>query len=211
MYNPINGDVLEVKHYHQAADQLAINVLHYYVSGLTDDGANGQELIDALSDQWAGLVNSLMSTAADYILAGFQRIDPMPLTDVVHSIFAPVPGLESGTLMPRQVSGIITKKTGFASRALRGRMYVGFMGIDQDTTAGHPTIGYIAELQSMADNLFGPALTIVGAAGSTTLKSVLWHRGSRTFDYLTSGLARSRWATQKRRGDYGRPNVAPFA
>lgn len=112
--------------------------------------------------------------------------------------------------LPTQVRGLISWHTALAGRAYRGRMYLPTPGGDQITsTSGVPT-GVLTDWGTLATGLVAPYST-----GGTTWIPGVYHRVptaviSSIFDQITSATVSDVYATQRRSGAYGRPNVAPF-
>jgi len=122
-------------------------------------------------------------------------------------------GVAAGAPMPGQVSGLISLQTTRASRAGRGRTYVGFPAMVHDNGAGNPTAAYVALLVALADQI-AVGLSISTGGRTATLVRVLLHTINKFEvvpppDGIISFVARAKWATQRRRGDYGRLNVSP--
>jgi hypothetical protein len=119
-------------------------------------------------------------------------------------------GDNAGDALPRQTSGIISLVTALGGRKNRGRVYVPFPSETDNAIAGHPTAGYVTALGDLAAILTGPYIG-VGAGGNTNdLQPVILHRVDGSVTPITGHFERSFWATQRRRGDFGRPNTGPF-
>jgi len=66
-----------------------------------------------------------------------------------------------------------------------------------------------AGLDDIGDELYTPT-TVAAGGNDATLLPVVFHRATNTGNDITSYLVRPVWATQRRRGAYGRQNVPPF-
>lgn len=125
-------------------------------------------------------------------------------------------GTASGTNLPTQTTGILSFQTEFVGRAYRGRAYIPFPASGFITGAGLPTAAYVAAVNAIGASVV--ALQTPSAGGRTaSLNSVLWHRRRagppvvpESVTFVTSYTAKTLWATQRRRGDYGRLNAPPF-
>lgn len=114
--------------------------------------------------------------------------------------------------LPTQVCGIITKNTGIIGRANRGRSYIPFPGRDRQNNIGNPSAAYLNQLDIIGGTLFS-ILTGVSSltANAVTLVPMVTHLpGPLNRGPITGFIVRRRWATQRKRGDYGRPNAVPW-
>jgi len=213
------GDIVRVRTYclFDLQAQLSVNNLDYIVGAVGGTPATDQDVADQIDAAVAAPYKDLMTGAATYkgVQASILNVTPPYLTrinPVTSNSHAGV-GTATGQPFPGQVSGIISVQTMRGGRAGRGRTYVGFPGIVHDTGAGNPTNAYVALLVALADQIcVGLGISIGGR--TATLVRVLLHTKNK-FDIVfppdgvTSFTARAKWATQRRRGDFGRINVSP--
>lgn len=113
---------------------------------------------------------------------------------------------------PTQASAVVTKNTGYAGQAFRGRCYVPFVPMSFLTPAG--------EFNAAARAAYGPFVTLLFGTQSfgvlpntASLTPVIVHRPGvkfplplQTVDILNF-IFTDKVGTQRRRGDYGIPNV----
>jgi len=205
MANVAVGELYRCVLYTRADDQLGLMVRHFRIAGInagvpTELGiCNQQELL------LAGLVKPLMAGTAEWRGLTIQKISPLPSRVEVFSNAALGGGTAGAVLMPRQVSGLVKLGSENAGRANRGRLYIPFPATTDDTVDGHPSAGYQVNAAALADALIGSKLA--GPVGNTA--NIIWvvrHAPAFTTTDLTTRVVRERWATQKRRGDFGRPN-----
>jgi hypothetical protein len=119
-------------------------------------------------------------------------------------------GTVAGPSLPTQDRALISWKTDFSGRAYRGRTYM-FTPTNFELSAeGRPSGTYLLALQDFANQMIAPFVN-----GPSTWVLGLWHRkptadiGS-SFDQFTAATVSNSWASQRRSGDYGRPNSQPF-
>jgi hypothetical protein len=112
-------------------------------------------------------------------------------------------------VLPTQVSGIITKRSSFTGRANRGRIYFPFPATQSLDTDETPKAAYVTLIQAYADNI-GALHSVTSAGGSANLTPIIVNRTLSHLVVWEDSLARKRWATQRRRGDFGRTNVLPW-
>lgn len=207
---PTVNDVYRARVYCTLQNQTAINVLHWRVSGIGGAGLSDQDMADKLSADLAPFYKALISSGATYWGLSLQRISPGPIPIEVHTINAQGIGTGDLTRMPKQVCGYFNRKTTFAGRSEIARTYVPFPGEDDngDATAA-PTAGYMTRLGALAGHLIGTI--VLGTGGDTvSIIPVIWHRTTSSSTVIVTAQAKQRWATQRRRGDFGRPNNPPF-
>lgn len=77
---------------------------------------------------------------------------------------------------------------------------------DADQT---PTAAYLVVLFNYTSVAIASLLAGVNP-NTNTLESIVYNRASGTGIPITSFTARDKWATQRRRGDYGRTNILPI-
>lgn len=111
--------------------------------------------------------------------------------------------------MPRQASGIITTLTTLAGRANRGRKYVPFPSEDANTVDAIPGAAYITALDGYAGSLIPSASFTIGAVNEVWNPIILRVGAPATSPNIQEWKSRLRWATQRRRGSYGTPNLPP--
>lgn len=185
--------------------QIGLNEYYYRVQALS-----APEPLFTVLDAWA--------TAAAAVYAPCLTSDSsfIGATMIVYSggirfgsyfsSIAPTVGTASPGLLPTQVSGIITRRVDLKGPKGRGRIYIPFPGtvfLDSDE---HATPAYLALLSTLASTLMpltAPYMTLAGNSWDPGLWSA-----SRPPNYsqMIDVRARRRWATQRRRGDYGTPN-----
>jgi len=190
--------------------QIALNVLHYIclqTTGTPPDLTIGAQAFDTL---FFANYKSMIATTASYRGVTVKRLTQ------VQSIAYPWvshagAGSGSSTVLPTQTCGLITIRTRFGGSGYRGRAYLPFIGNTGSDTNGSPNAG----LQTLMGNIaisMGPTISIVGGLGSASLTQVIRRRGfPMTSDPQVIGYTvPPRFATQRRRGQYGQPNVLPF-
>jgi hypothetical protein len=121
-----------------------------------------------------------------------------------------VVGTAGAQPLPRQTCGMFTKQTGFPGRTGRGRFYAAFPSAsDQSLVNDLPTAGYMTRLGALAANTFA-IQNLTNGASTCDAIPVLFSRVAPSTSYtLVGATARTKWATHRSRGDYGRPNLLP--
>lgn len=207
-------DLICAKFHCYDGEQLALNIVQYRVKSVAGGSLSLKQWIDQLSIDLAGSFSALIYNDAFWWGVSGFIYGVSPISVEIYPTYEPLPGTAGTKPLPRQTSGIITKGSDARGRANRGRMYIGFPASnDSRPTLDQPTADYIVRLASLA-GLCGIAndLTVTVGAGSVTTRMVIQRpvAAPATGVECTRFVARSAWATQRRRGDYGRPNGLPF-
>lgn len=203
------NDVYEIKYATYCAGNAGINVLHYACTAVAGTGSTDIQLATQLDALMAPLYKACMAGIATYYGIRAQRVTPLPKSlSVVVSPNIGV-GLAGAAALPGQVCGIITLQTAIAGRKNRGRVYVPFPASAQnDATNDTPVGGYKNEIQSLGVGL--TSTIVAGVGGNTsTMVPVIYHRKDSTFTLVVSIRANQKWATQRRRSNYGQLNPYP--
>ena len=203
-------DVIKVTFVVQGLDgQVALPSIYYLGGLVVGSGGTIAQLLTQV-DALVGLdMLVLMANAASYRGVLGQRIFPLPITARETETFSAGPGTGGATIAPMQAAPIIGWETPLAGPAQRGRFYMPFMPGDKvNTTTGELAPLYHGALQGFANALVGVA-TVGGGGNVTAVNQVIWHRETQTTDIIAAGVARFRIGTQKKRGNFGKQNLAP--
>lgn len=204
------GDVLEVKFNCWQPNQLGINALHYIVTGPVTGTPTLEAISDQLSSNAANLYAQLISQDSFYCGLQSRRIAGGAPTGVYTSILGNAAGQAPGEDLPQVVSGIITKRTGLPGRRNRGRVYLPFPTETDNAAAGVPSVAYRAKLSQWATLLLEPMTITTFGGSSLVLTPGVHHRVGNTTTIVTGWTAQPKWASQHRRGGYGKLNPRPF-
>lgn len=206
------GDIIELRSACYFQGQVSINTGYMQCTEVTGDPVTTEDLADTAEGNFAGPYKAAMSTDAHWQGLSAQRIFPLPRTLADIATANEGPGAVSANTLPGQVTGLITLTTPLAGPKYRGRRYIGFPTEDDLQLDGIPNSAYVLKLNAIA-LLWGPGpnpFANSGLTGTAVMQTVLWHRDTQTFSEVTGTISRKKWATQKRRGNYGAPNVTPF-
>lgn len=205
------GQLVELRVYASEAEQTAINAVHFQVTQTTGGPTTDADAASGWAAIVPGLYKNVMSNDATYRGLGVRVLTGAGLlpAEAFSAIGAGVGALMS-PVQPRQVCGLISAYTGFKGRSQRGRCYVPFPSNSLNDVGGVPVAGYAALLSAIKAILYGPIIIVNGGAtGTAVMSPVIFHRATSTGTPVASAVTRPRWATQRRRGSYGRPNVSP--
>lgn len=203
------NDVYVMRNACRTATQVGINVTHWLVTLVGATPATDADFADFADNLLAPKYKNAMPATASFWGTQVSRIQPAPPTFPVSLSARNGPGLFAGDLLPEQVSGIGTYLTASAGRGFRGRSYVPFPGKNAvNSPADQPTAAYVAILDQIIQELATP-FGVVAGPRTATLVPVIFHRKTSTYTLVQGHLTRPYWATQRRRGDAGRPNLNP--
>lgn len=209
MATPVeSGDLVEVKIYAHSEGQYSINTLHYAVTGVMGSTVTDAAFALSFETAVAPLLKDCMSAGAEYIGISAQIIRPVRRPAVAVNVLQGI-GSVVGDVLPRQVAGLLRKKTSIASRHGRGRVYVPFPSEASNTAAGYPLLAYITALSALGAELDDVRVVNV-AADSATFTPVVFNRTALTGISITEMQAASTWATVRRRADNRGADRAPF-
>jgi len=202
------ADIVQVRIYCTMGNQTAVNVRHYAVTAKAGVGATPLEFAAQISAAVAGPYKGLMSSLADFHGVDAQVVWPIP--GLAEGTIANAgPGTITGDPLPFQTCGLIALRTATPTRHGRGRVYIPFPAETDNSNTGVPSAGYVTALDLIGTQLFLPRTP--GTGGNTnTLTPVIYNRVAHTALGVTQWISRLYWATQRRRGNFGRPNAPPF-
>jgi len=209
-YRPTVSEVLRITYVTQMDNQAGLNNQYYQVTTVTGLGCTLDQIAVAAGNTVGGLYAPLLTSVAEYrgvIVHAFQAI-PQPAPGLAPD---PTPGASGDDPLPGQVAGIITFTTEFAGPGGRGRIYVPFPDETDNDVDHRPTATWITAATNLATFLATPFSTTDGG-NQTICTPGIWHRpplAEPSFREITGWIVRSRWGTQRRRGDYGRTNLPP--
>jgi len=207
------GDIVRLVVYTKIADQAGLNVLHYQVIEAAGTGAFDMSL---MGDSWAA--NSLpakyrtaLNESAEYLGIGLRRVWPEESIEFIYESGGGV-GDGAGDALPTQVCGLIRKRSGEPGHGRGGRIYIQFASEGDSQGLGAPRVEYLDKLQDLVDGLVAFRNIEVGK----TVNMVMYRYPQTEPEVIERRVTpverlsvQAKWATQRRRGAYGRPNVLP--
>lgn len=203
------GEIFELKVFCRLSTQLSVNVLHYRVDTNVGLGATDPEIAAQFATLVPALWKNVMVNVAEYYGLSVQKILPAPPRIAATSRVGTGFGAVAGDALPKQTAGLIKKGTVFAGRSKRGRCYLPFPCETDSGVTGEPAAAYTGAAGTIATFIRG-LIVATGAGGSNDLQPILLHRATGSHDLVTTAEVRGFWATQRRRGSFGRPNDVPF-
>jgi hypothetical protein len=199
--------------------QAAVNTIHYFVSEVGATPATDTDAAQTLDAIMALSYPPFMSSLTEYRGIEMQILSPVPpfqalYTEAFTNLNAQ-PGTSGELTLPSQVAGLVEFQTGAARQRGRGRAYLAFPAAGNDDGTGKPSAGARLVMAQIASDMEA-GLAVSTAGRTATLVRVLKHGKDKTgvqiFPYWTAVTNHSDsefWATQKRRGNWGRTNISP--
>ncbi len=206
----IVDDKFETKTFCMAGDQVGINVRNWRVTDIVGGASfDAQDYVDALSLRASFLHRAWMPDSCRYLGMQLYNINVAGIpSEVVTSAAGGGLGNQSSEQLPRQVAGLIHLKTLLASRHGRGRMYIPFGCELWNTTNGDVSPTALAILDSLRI-LYGEPQTVSLAGVHCQLWPAIKERATNVLTLVFNSSTEKRWATQRRRGQFGRQNPIP--
>lgn len=213
---PIIGDVLQIRYCCYSEEQIALNVLHYRVNSVAGVGSPLTDIATFFDITMAAAYKELMGPFSKYRGVGVTNLTP-PATVEVSTTGLDGVGTMTGADLPTQVSYLVSLKTAKRGRGFRGRIYPGFPPSGYIGSDGQMNAEGIAAIEAWFGALPFTA-TVSSAGGNTaTLGLGIYRRIANglplippAFEPAIAGVWKEKWATQRRRGQFGRTNVLPF-
>lgn len=201
------GDRLECKLHCSDLEQGSTNT--FYLEVLTTSGASTTDLDAAifLDSTFSGDIKNFIADTANYNGFSVRVANELPLKIAQFANAGAGPGVAGAIGLPRQTSGLIQFRTDQAGPGGRGRLYMPFPPQSANQTLGQPIPAYVASLATFGSDI-RTLPPITGAlGGSLTTRFVLWSKKQARMIPITQVFGSNAWATQKRRGTFGRPNL----
>lgn len=201
------GSRLEIVNYCVCGDQAALNVLHYLVTATSAPDLSEQLVLDAYTAfQKVPYANAISGDAS------FQGSSLRKETAGVWGgyYYARDPALGVGdTCMPRQTTGIITWRSPVGGRSGRGRSYIPFPGESWNKAEGKPEAAYITLLTTLGNKLRVLTGLVLADANTIDMTVYIRKKSDGSVSLTDRYSVPAKFATQRRRGSYGRPNRVP--
>lgn len=196
--------------YSTTLGQISLNNTYWLVGAQSGTGATAAQIATVLDNGFAPVYKALMPSVASYHGTQVQKINGT-LGLAVASTANDGPGTNGSAILPAQDSGIIAWGTAIGGRHGIGRIYPGFLSINATNVNGQMLAGTQTLLQNIGNEYL---LSATAGSGGNTSTLSLYLRSAQAagvqFYPVITATARLKFATQRRRGQYGRLNPLPF-
>lgn len=204
------NDLVEIRLFSKQDQQTAINVLHYQVNAISAGTPTEQQVCDAFRTYIAGAMASVMNGNAQFRGVGLRKIYPAPIGTEFFSKDTTAGGVGADAL-PKQTCGLISWRCNGKGPKYRGRTYIPFPDETSSSAAGAPIAAYVTDAKALADKLLNTGALIYSGVNTITLALQVIRAPSVLLNPVVYHVVPYKWATQRRRGDFGRPNALPDA
>jgi hypothetical protein len=198
------GDIFEVVFGGRQHGQDTRNVVHFRVRTTSGSGAPTDAQLEAaiLAGVWVNGMRDEMrqqlSSEWSLLFTKAQRLSPGPRSAGVVSVEDAGPGSIPGNALPTAVAAVIQKRTAFAGRRYRGRMYVPGIPASYENDSSLSAEGVTA-MEQLANNL-DQIFVATAAAVAFTFEPILLHRDVQGgYTLVTGHGVDSVLRTQRRR------------
>lgn len=209
------SDLCTVRIWCSNAEQASVNTLYYEVTAVGGSPATDQDFADELDTGFLSTaLPPMINNLSVYNGVQVQIKRSTGLFVAADATAGTAPGTGGAIALPRQTAGLTHWRTPFAGRQFRGRSYWPFPSAAADTGDGVPTGAYVT-LVSTIQNAFLNFSSVSAGGRTATVQLVMVHRPPKAgltppptpINVVSTG---PKWATQRRRGSFGRANVSPI-
>lgn len=202
------NDIVEVTHYCTEGDQAGLNVLHYKCTATVGGPFTEQDVVAAfktnVSAKYIGLINNQAKFNGTTLRKWLS-----PNWGAYYYSGVLLTGTAGVDALPRQSAGIVSWRTPNAGRRGRGRTYIPFPAEADNDTDAIPSTGYITNVVALANRLINTGAMVITGANVATFALLVYSRDLGVFEQVDHYVTPRKWATQRRRGSFGRPNQIP--
>jgi hypothetical protein len=189
--------------------QIGLNVTHWLCTAKGGTGATAAQIASTLDTAVAPSYKAASNINSSWRGVGARRQWPTLSVEGI-SIANAGAAAFAGAMLPTQCRTLIHWSSGTAGRTGRGRIYPAFPGgITALNADGSPTAAYIALVSAIS--VAYPVVLSSGAGGNTnSFALALYNRTTHIATPVTGVSIPTKWATQRRSGQFGRTNALPF-
>lgn len=202
----------EVILYNQGLGQIAVNRRLLKVTAFSGGAPTTLDLVGGVSAWVASLWKQLLPIDTNFQGVRLRTLDPDMNETWAETTTDAGPGNYSidASAAPAQVSGLMRFYTDLRGKRGEGRTFVGFPPVEAIDTDSTPVAEYVTRLNALAAKYAGAQLIDFGAFTFTTLFGLYDKGPPATFGLFTSKDCPKAFATQRRRGEFGRLNTPPL-
>lgn len=214
------GDLIKARAWVKDGDQAAVNTIYYLCTGGNTGGVTDQDVASSLQVNWNPFYVSLINNNAEWrgVQVYTKPATPgFPLAPVFDNS-NPLIGTAGPIALPKQTCSLIRFQSGQGGRQFRGRIYLPFPASADTALDGAPSASYQTRLLALATFLQNTFfLTDVSGTKFIPCIQVIEHgpygkppQPPPVPSPILQWNISSRWATQRRRGAFGRLNASPI-
>jgi len=207
------GDIIVTQVLCFLSDEQQISVANRYwaVGTMTGSGnVTFQDVAGAMEGLLAVNLQAVLWNDARYEMVRVRRANPPNNDQWAVSTALAGPGTAGTVGLPSQTCGLLTFTGPTLGKHAEGRMYIPFPASADNRLNGIPTNGYVTNAGLFAAPLI--VNQVINGSGTrvANLNPGTYDRATQTMQSITNVRVSPSWATQRRRGMYGRTNRLPF-
>jgi len=194
-----------------AAQQIAVLRRHWLVAAITGGGGPVQfsDVATYIDTNFSAAIIALLYNGAEYRGCRVRRAWPLN-TDAWQSDNSNAGvGTAGSVALPTQSAGLLTFVGNTLGKKGEGRQYLPFPAQADNQTVGIPSASYVTRLGTLG-TLWVTQINLTVAGQTANLIPGASSSPSTSFVAINQYRAADAWATQKRRGSYGKFNRPPF-
>lgn len=210
MANLVAGDVVQCRFIHAGpTGEEAFVIMNYVIGTITGGTIADQDFADQASMFYSSLIVTIMPSTCYYdgVIVSLPARSPQPAS--VKSNLGNGSGSSGSQVANTQATALISLPSGLSGQKNRGRSYLPFVTATFIGTDGFPTSGFQTLLLTIAAAFAAFQGFTVGGA-SATFNQVIYHAALKIWTYVYLWVAKRRFATQRRRGNYGKNRTPPI-
>lgn len=210
MANPLAvGQILRASTWSFDSEQASVQVMHYKVTAVGGSPCTDADFAVALDNAVFTPIKVILNNNATYRGIEAQILWPLPFQLAVSSVANAGVGSGGAISAPRQVAALTTWKTAIAGKHGRGRTYWPFPPANAVTADGVILAAYLTAIQTLYNAYLNFGAFATGGR-TATVAQVVYDRVAHVGTPTTGAVTTNKWATQKRRGSFGRANTVPI-
>lgn len=205
--------LLQMRAWCKVGNQVSVTTFHHLVQSIDSGAPDDEDFLLHWEAIYGGIFKGLIANGVNYVGSTAQIITP-PIGLLRKNNITAGPGTGGTNTNATQVSGLIQWGTNLGGRKFRGRVFMPFPSEEENGVDGKPVAGYLIGLDGLGDEYVHHTNWIM-TLGHATIVPVIRHRKDKTGvtsapTQITTYTSVPNWATQKKRGAFGRPNISPF-
>lgn len=147
-----DNSIVRVTFYTRLGNQNGLLVTHWKATLVQGTGPTDAQVAAKLSTVFAPLIKACMSSTATFVGVTCQQFDPVR-TDKASAVGDSGNGTVVGSAAPSQSAGVLSVRTGLASKRTRGRKYIPFPSVTNILADGSPSANQITAWTNLANAL----------------------------------------------------------
>lgn len=158
----------------------------------------------------AAIIKDVLSEDAFYYGSQLYYQTPVgPRPRPAHTVSNQGTGNNASHALPSQDCGLVSLYTDILGKTGQGRIYTPFPPVDALETDGTVTVAFQGILDDVGAYMITPRVVTDGGI-TATFNACLYTPGGDPPKLFTSYIVRGAFATQRKRGAFGRLNQRPF-